>query len=334
MAKQHDTLKNAIERVLEVDADSLISRDSWGTITFEAAEEAIRSIYQVVGLLSELPIERIPATAAQEITEPLGQIIEEIGKINSFSIETDNQSPTAVRNDIVNRLKDREQALYERGGRWIPFLAYLKGDIPNQLNEISNAVARAKKEDGDFSGWLGGRRTEFDGIIEATRQASASAGVGVFNSDFENDGTNRDDDAKTWLIAAIVSAAATLIAAVIFFWIKADPATGHFGLIQFTTSKLVILAMLIAATAWCASNYRANKHQAAISRHKAHALKTFQAFVQASDNPQVRDAVLLETTRSIFTHPTTGYIRGDSGGSEPASKIIEIVKDGVERQGG
>ena len=115
----------------------------------------------------------------------------------------------------------------------------------------------------------------------------------------------------------------TLGVAIVFFFVKAPE--NQYSLIQFSTSKIVILAMLIGITAWCAGNYKANKHQATVGRFKAHALRTFQAFVQASDNPAVKDAVLLETTRAIFTHAQSGYLKGEAL-SESAPRILELIK--------
>ena len=73
--------------------------------------------------------------------------------------------------------------------------------------------------------------------------------------------------------------------------------------------------------------YKAAKHQAAVNRHRGNALKTFQAFVKATNDDSTRDAVLLETTRSIFALTNTGYLdTGGEGSSDGAVKVLEIVK--------
>lgn len=232
-------------------------------------------------------------------------------------------NPSDTRNNIVNNIAAVQQSLYVTTHQWIPFLAYLKGDIPAQLGQITTSVAQAQQAKGDFDGYIANQRAELDRIIQATREASAEAGVGEFTQDFANDATARETDAVAWLTRSALAAGATLFAAFVFFFTR--PELDNISLVQYTTSKLVILVMLVAITAWCAGNYKANKHQAAVSRHKAHALKTFQAFVQASDNPSVKDAVLLETTRSIFTHAQTGYLKGE-GSSDVPSRILEVIK--------
>lgn len=322
----HERLEALIDRFKNIDKRLLISRTEWGSIDFSAASRDIDSIYDIVGLLIDLPIDRLPKSAANQISDSLDRVLTWIDKVNTFNLASGN--PSAVRDEIVNNLAVQQQDLYVNTQNWIPFLAYLKGDIPNQLRQITTSVEQAKSSDREFSDYLNTRRGELDGILKATREAAAEAGVGVFTDDFLNDARAREEDAETWLRRAAVGAFGTLIAAVLVFFLPLPE--NQYALIQFSTTKLVVLAMLIAVTAWCASNFKANKHQATVSRHKAHALRTFQAFVQASDNPVVKDAVLLETTRAIFAHAATGYLKGDVA-SESPSRVVEIVK-GAEGQ--
>lgn len=304
----------------------LIQRTEWGSIDFSAAAKDIDAIYEIVGLLRDLPLEKLPTPAITQISESMDRVLVWVNRANNFSL-TSEASPASARDDIVNNIAAVQQDLYINTHQWIPFLAYLRGDIPAQLRQITSSVALAETAKGDFDKYLGDRRGELDLIIQATREASAQAGVGQFTTDFLADATARDSDADWWLKAAAVAAGVTVATAIGFFFIHAPQ--NQYGLIQFSTSKLVILAMLIGITAWCAGNFKANKHQATVSRYKAHALRTFQAFVQASDNETVKNAVLLETTRAIFAQNQTGYLKGDIP-TEGSSRIVEIIKGNTD----
>jgi hypothetical protein len=321
MATQHERLSTLLSQFKSVDKRLLISRTEWGAIVFNAAAKDIDSIYEIVDLLSDLPTDRLPTSAANQISESLERVWHWIQKNNVFSLNDGN--PTATRDEIVNNLAVQQQDLYVNTHNWIPFLAYLKGDIPQQLRQITTSVAQARSQTDDFSSYLSTQRAELDGIIKATREAAAEAGVGVFTEDFETDAAERESESNSWLTRASIGAGITIAVAIGLFFIA--PPENQYALVQYTTSKIVILAMLIGITAWCASNFKANKHQATVSRHKAHALKTFQAFVQASDNPAVKDAVLMETTRAIFSHSPTGYLKGDVATESP-SRVVEIMK--------
>lgn len=318
-------VKAAIEKLLAIDKDSLISRPGWGDIKFEGAAAAHESIYEIVGILAGLPYARLPEGAANQVIQAIDRVYAWIKKNNDFTLNVGN--PSAERDQIVQNLINNEKDLYQNTQQWIPFLAYLKGDIPKQLANIETSVLLSNQKAEDFENWLGGRRGEFDKIIQATREASAKAGVGVFTQDFLDEGIARESDAKSWLVRSSISAIATVLVAFLFFF--GEHPTEPAAIVQYATSKIVILTMFIGITAWCAGNYKANKHQATVNRYKAHALRTFQAFVQASDNPSVRDAVLMETTRAIFAQSQSGYLRTDVP-ADSGSKIVEIIKGGAE----
>jgi hypothetical protein len=321
-------IRDPLDAILSVNREKLITRSEWGTITFSGADGALASIFEMLGILRDLPYERITSNSFAPLRDALVAALAVVARINSFDLN--RQSPSAERDQIVSEIIGVEQQLTNAVQGWIAYLAYLKGDIPAQLANVTRAASDAALEYDAFKKRSAAQHTEIEQIVAAAREASAKAGVAHFALDFSNDANEREADAGKWLKASVISAAATFIVAVgflvLFLIIELPKELPH--LVQMATSKLVILALLIAVTAWCAGNYKASKHQAAVSRFKAHALGTFQAFVKASDNPLIREAVLLETTRSIFSQPASGYLKGDSGGSD-GSKVIEILKGTV-----
>ena len=87
-------------------------------------------------------------------------------------------------------------------------------------------------------------------------------------------------------------------------------------------SQIAILNYLIT----CGKNYRAQAHNYIINKNKQNALSTFETFVKATNNEEIRNAVLLQTTKAIFSNPKSGYLKEDGSDDEP-TQIIEIVKD-------
>jgi hypothetical protein len=217
---------------------------------------------------------------------------------------------------------------------WVPYLAYLRGDIPLQLEAIASTVGSThlaaaefqrelEKTREELEEYVAAQRASIDKALEGAREASAREGVGHFAQVFSQEAEGRSGDARKWLAASFAAVIVTIAAAVVFLLVALPSAPAQ--AVQYATSKVIVLAMLIGVTTWCAGNYKANMHQSVVSRRKAHALKTFQAFVEASDNPAVRDAVLLETTRSIFSQAQTGYLKSDGTADSP-SQIVEIIK--------
>ena len=97
-------------------------------------------------------------------------------------------------------------------------------------------------------------------------------------------------------------------------------------IVQFTITKVVVLTALFYGLSITNRNYKAHKHNAVMNKHRQNALSTFETFSSAaSADDQTKNAVLLETTHSIFSNQQTGYLKSE-GDSESNSKIIEIIK--------
>ena len=86
------------------------------------------------------------------------------------------------------------------------------------------------------------------------------------------------------------------------------------------------LVVLFYGLTICSRNYRAQAHNYIINKNKQNALSTFETFVNASSNEEIRNAVLLQTTKAIFSNPQSGYLKED-GSSDDSAHIIEIIKD-------
>ena len=171
-------------------------------------------------------------------------------------------------------------------------------------------------------------------IVADARKAAVKTAASGFKNKFENEATDQNDAAVIWLWVTGGLAIATLVLALFAWaWVEfcAKPIQTVPQLIQVFGSKVAILAILFTATLWCGRIYRSLKHQAAINKHRAIGLETFEVFSTGASDNQTKDAVLLETTRSIFSNFQTGYIETKSGGEDQDVRVIEVVKPAVEQ---
>ena len=60
-----------------------------------------------------------------------------------------------------------------------------------------------------------------------------------------------------------------------------------------------------------------------LNRHRALGIRTFRAFSAAASDARTKDAVLMETTHSIFSNSATGLINDPANDAEP--NIIQIA---------
>jgi hypothetical protein len=194
--------------------------------------------------------------------------------------------------------------------------------VQNNISRLNQSVLEAKKLSDDAKEDIRRKAQEINDIITKTREASVAAGAAVFTKDFDNHANILEKKATKWLAATIVFTVLTLAFAIYsyFFPIAAKE---HLDAIQQIASKLAIIGILITATIWSGKIYKALLHQASTYRFKALGLQTFQAFSSGAADAQTKDAVLMETTRAIFSNQKTGYIEDVGGGD---TQIVEVLK--------
>lgn len=331
MLKQEkiDSINNLAQSLTSIPVDQLVTNTaSWGPINFELAREDLDLTFSLCNHLQALPISILPDVIADKIIESISKSGQTILKIKQFNIE--NGNPTGNRDVLIAEVKSNAENLLNATKDWIPFLAYQKGDVQQNIEELSSAVSQAKKILEKSVTDTDNTKKEIDGIIVAAREASASAGVAVFTSDFEGQANTLEGQAKDWLLYTTVLAVVTLLASIIFLFIPINATATSAQIFQYISTKLILFIVLITATIWCGRIYKALKHQVTSNRHRANALKTFQAFVRAASDDSIRDAVLLETTSAIFSNSASGYLDTTDSSSDSSKRVYEIVKSTAE----
>lgn len=320
-------LKSAIEELLTYKEKELIKRPEWGEINFEQFEFSFQRLWEIVEHLNVLPTEYLIDTVAKNTSARLLEVKNKLDGIDQFSLTGTN--PTQTRDQLGNQLNQLIDQLYNAIAIWIPFLAYQKGDVSKNIQELSSTVEKANKEVEKAKEDIEKKHNQIDDIITKAREASATAGAAVFTEDFLTESEELNNNSWKWLIATIGLAILTAIVAV-YMWFEAPEKLTENHIWLIISTKLTIFILLFSATIWTGKIYRALKHQAFINKRRALGLKTFQAFSSAASDDQVKDAVLMETTRSIFANGPTGFIDSHQANGEADAKVIEVVKSVIK----
>lgn len=324
----NERLKKVLEgamRLHSLDIDALISKPAWGAINFEAARPSLDMLKQLGGYLVSLPIEQLPDSPLAAIQSALEQSAPPLDLMMKFDLEV-TPSPTKLRDQIVGQIRAAADQLLQATQGWIAFLALQKGDVRRNMEALQGALDRAGALVVEAKATADAGKAEVAGIVSAAREASASVGVATFTQDFAGQATKLEAEASKWLGATGVLAVLAVLVAIATYFAPLPWNASGAVVAQLLTSKLVVLAVLISATVWCGRLFRATKHQAAVCSHRANALKSFQAFVKATDDEDTRNAVLLETTRSIFAIAPSGYLPTVDSGSDGNMKLLEVFR--------
>lgn len=321
------SLSTEINSVLSFRDQPLVTRPEWGAINFMTAEKNLQRIFTTAQMLESLPLENLSDGVADRIRESLARAKPALEKINKFTIEQGNA--LQIRNDLAQNVHDITNNVLEVVTPWIPFLAYQKGDISENISKLTKAIAQANSVLETSKNDIQRKSAEIDAIVIQAREASAGAGAAVFTKDFLRESEELNTHAAPWLKATAGFAIATVIVAGVT-WVWTPVGLDNGQIVQKVASKLVALSVLVTGTIWCGRLYKALRHQATVNKHRALSLQTFQAFSAAASDPQSKNAVLLETTRSIFALQSTGFVDSSSGDGE--TNIIEIAKSVTEQK--
>ena len=310
-----ELLREISKDCIKTPIDELISNPDWGNVNFEDVKTDLERAFDIFNDLLILPINILPDSVINTMMRDAGTLRDTIETIKNFDITSGGY---AVRNrdNIANALKRKVDDLYRNSQSWIPYLVYQKGDAQKKIDELADVAASAKNE-------IETKKKEIEEIVIASREASALVGVTHFTADFFAEAESLKKSAHWWLATTGALGIITLLASMRLFYLVATSVTEAFQAIPI---KLIILGLLFSATLWCGRIYKALMHQVTVNRHRANSIKTFQAFTQAASNDAVRDAVLMETTKAIFSQHATGYLDKETPGSSDQLRIIEFAK--------
>ena len=328
--QQLSDLNQEIEKFLKFEKESLITRTEWGTINFENSRPDFDRIHDIVNYLKVLPLDVLTIQALTDIKNEISSTNNLFKQINEFSIETGTPAPQ--RDQFINQIQAQADSLYTQASPWIPFMAYQKGDVAQNIESLTISVQKAEKLIDSAKQSVADKETEIQDIIVKAREASAAAGAAVFTKDFERESVDLQGKANKWLrITGILAAGSIIIA--LTMWYLTEPGLDKGQLWQKLGIKIAILGILISGTFWCGKIYKALMHQASINKHRALSIQTLQAFSAAVEDVAAKDAVVVEATRAIFGNAPTGYI-DNSQSSDGDIKIFEIAKSIIPKSGG
>ncbi|HLA68392.1 MAG TPA: hypothetical protein VJN65_01720, partial [Bacteroidota bacterium] len=201
-------LRKEIEALLAFNKESLTSRTKWGEISFEAAQRDYERIFSVLTYLKVLPLEYLTDTVVGSITNEITSVRSLFDQVDKFNIQVPD--PSGTRNNLVTQIHNRADGLYNVASPWVPFLAYQKGDVAENINKLTKAVNDAKAILDGAGADITAKKKDIDGIIAKAREASGKAGAAVFTEDFQKESEANSNRAKRWLHATWIIALVTI----------------------------------------------------------------------------------------------------------------------------
>jgi transposase-like protein len=315
-----------IEECLQTTTADLIHSSDWGSFNFEDIEAEVNKLFQMLNHFKTLPIELLPKVELNKLVIGLEEPNIILEQIRTFSIE--QQNPKGIRYQLASRIKTAIDNFYTIAHLWIPYLAYQKGDVQKNIEELNVSVKNASFILDKTKKDVQTKKEEIDNIVFTAKEAAASVGVNHFSTNFEKEAKIHKTNAAKWLWTTAILAGSTLLSTIIIYFAFpiVDNATMA-QIVQVLSTKIILISILFTATLWAGKMYKATIHQMIMNKHRSNSLKTFQTFTKASNDITTRDAVLMETTKSIFSIIPSGYIDNERSGATNSTNIIEVIKN-------
>lgn len=314
-------MEEILEKLSEVEVSDLERKGK--DFSFSDVQKLNEFIFEKVKILQENPdfIAELPENRKSTIEGYLTDFLNYVNQIQNFNPSEGN--PQNNRDSLAHAINDVYGGLYEHLFPYLDAFLSRKADPvkENLVKEAEVTISEIETRRQEAEEML----QEAEKILEALRNVSAKIGVSNFAEVFDGQAEQNKKTARRWLIASMVSAGVILISLYLIFGQLTSVLKDGIGFeisLQIFFAKLLIFSFLSVVFYQVVKNYNANMHLYALNKHRQNSLMSFQAFVESTEDPKIRDAVLIQATRAIFEAGETGYVSS----RDASTKGLEMIK--------
>jgi hypothetical protein len=321
-----EQIKTNYEKLSEFQIEDLVREEDLGIqLSFKDAESTIIKTIDLFNKTKTVSFEEVPYNLLTNFNNQLEAANERFINFKSFNPNQNN--PVNQRDSLIAQLNNQYSGYYQDS---LPLLTIgiLSGNdlsvqqaiIDKLISELDKKTKETEKKGEEYL-------TQLDETLKSAEEAAAKVGVSRHSQVFNNESSEHQEQSKTWLKWTVGVLIAIVIAAVIFIFVFPDTTSSSAEIIQFSITKVIVLSAMFYGLSICNRNYKANKHNATLNKHRQNALSTFETFAKAAGtDTQTKNAVLIEATHTIFSNQQTGYLNSEKD-SESSNKIVEIIKN-------
>ena len=331
-AEQLQGVKEKLKELVVLDPKALArTTDLSPDINFKAAVPHFEEMLDVCKQLSERDLSRLTHRQLSTMSSAFDQLSSLINQVKEFTLN--QNTPGDVCNDIVASIADAYDGVMDPLLLPLAFTATQATDYAKIEREAKGYHATMQKETEELSSFISSARTEAERALAAVKEQAAEAGVSTNAQIFVGVAKQHEAASGKWLkatvrltVVTLVVALAALIAAFLY-----QP-TNVAATIQYVVAKLLVISTLSFGVLWCARNYRSERHNETLNRHRANALMTFRAFVEGSGDDRIKDAILLQAAQAAFSGRPTGFDSPERE-SPTINPVVEILGKSLSRSG-
>jgi len=295
-----------------------------GPLGFEESTPKLKAVWQLSSLILRGDLSAYPEEIAQELVQLYDVFTSGLSVLASFQIDQ-GQAAVNQRQRAMQGITSVIAPLIEGLVRAVSFgLAAAPPPAIPSTAEVAEAIRRDTDE---LLIKLRAAEATASQTASAIQKAAATAGVGAEAKHFNDRANSHRTQGYFWLAATVVMG----LVAGWYAWdlaFKANfvPAAPNDRTFYAQIAGRVILgSVLLWALVSAQRNYKAHRHNEILNRHRATALTTFETFVKGTSDSDTKNAVLVQTTQSIFAVQPTGYLSSEPDPA-PQTTFVEILR--------
>ena len=331
-SKENDQLINDIkerfEQIKIIDPGSLIRENELGQkLSFAMYFDDFTRIINFFKRLIYLDISTLPLEQLKKINDNSMRFLHNINAIRNFTVDANNAMPQ--RDNVANNLLYAYQSYFNELS---PIISYCEKEgtdyqaLQIEVNKIVEDInIKSKKISEDFAL----KMSELNNTLEAARKAAHEVGITQHTVNFEEASKKYKILSKRWLLSIILTGVIIIAISLFLFnspiQLEPDDPYASYHFIQAAIARFTALFTILILLFWEVRNYNAAQHNYTINQNKQNALSTFETFVSAARDEETKNAVLMQTTKAIFSNLPSGYLKNESG-DDGSSQIIEIAR--------
>ena len=318
-----ERLQQGLAQLNETTVDELKQEKRLGEVNFAEGAPIFERTLVLFRKLSESNLDSLPIETLRGVVESVEQANTDFDAIKKFSHQE-------------NQAQDREQFIrsvhgnyQEQFRRITPIIAYsvrvgtdfgrLETNAQETVKRLERLAVQAEEE-------ARAATKKLDETLQDAQAAAAEMGVSQHSIHFKNEADRHQKRKVVWQWITVGIGVVILIAGVWnlrLAWSEND-VTSVSQVVQIGLAKLFLFGVLSFGLVWASRVFRAESHNVVINRHRQNSLSSFKAFVSATGDESTKNAVLVQATRSIFSHQPSGFVQETQGKS--GDQMTEVIR--------
>lgn len=327
--QQRDNLRKLLDGLAAIVPENLARADVLGKeLSFEAGVPYFRRVLKLFTDLAKTNLESVPYQLLNTLNGQAQDAVNLFNEIRNFSLRGQS-NPVVVRDQLLNKARDAYDTYYLQLMPVTTYLIRMGTDFEALEASAREQFVKMTQESGKLQERQSTITKEMEETLEKVRRAAAEVGVAQHAIHFREGATRHYKAGRLWLGATVILAALAVGYSLYSFRqgfeLEPEGSVVWWPHLRYLVQRLLVLSIIFFGVALSSKNYRAEKHDEIVNKHRQNALNTFETFAKAAADKDTKDAVLLQATKSIFEAQSSGYLSGESE-QLPSNLIIEVLR--------